>query len=101
MLLVYPENIKRYKQDNLLFVRIEELAKVYPLDLDLYDFVRLDPRCGGENEQRLFDAFLVDWQKSKNRISKKTLTLAKMRTIIIRDAMNTLVDLIIPPKETE
>jgi hypothetical protein len=44
-----------------------------------------------------FEAFMKDWKKSEERVSKRTLTLAKMRTIIIRDAMNTLVDSIVPP----
>lgn len=44
---------------------------------------------------------MIDWGKSEERLSKKILTLAKMRTIIIRDAMNNLVDELVPPVETE
>lgn len=40
---------------------------------------------------------MIDWAKSEERLSKKVLTLAKMRTIIIRDAMNNLVDQLVPP----
>ncbi len=47
----------------------------------------------------MFDAFIIDWKKSEARVDRKILTLAKMRTVIIRDAMNTLVDSIIPPKK--
>lgn len=41
---------------------------------------------------------MIDWVKSEDRLSKKILTLAKMRTLIIRDAMNNLVDEIVPPE---
>ena len=44
---------------------------------------------------------MIDWRKSETRISKKTLTLAKMRTLVIRDFMNTLVDSIVPPTSAE
>jgi hypothetical protein len=44
---------------------------------------------------------MKDWKKSVNRSNKKKLTLAKMRTVIVRDAMNALVDTLVPPESDE
>ena len=39
------------------------------------------------------------WKAAQGKVNRKTLTLAKMRTIIVREAINNLVDQIIPPTE--
>jgi len=54
----------RFNAQNPLFVKIEELAKLYPLDLSLYNFVKLNPLQNKGIDLKLFEAFMIDWKKS-------------------------------------
>jgi hypothetical protein len=50
-----------------------------------------------KNNIRVYGAFVMIWKSAQGKVNRKTLTLAKMRTIIVREAMNTLVDQLVPP----
>jgi hypothetical protein len=54
----------RFNAENPLLVKIEEVARLYPLDLSLYHFVKLNPLQNKAIDLKLFEAFMIDWKKS-------------------------------------
>lgn len=83
------------------YVKTSDLPYLYSLPKEGALYVKLNPRFRTLESVRVFKAFISRWRQDSLTINRRDLTLAKIRTTIIRSCMNQLIDVLEPPAKNE